>query len=65
MPAAQPRYAAAAIRSALRKLKLEWARLRHDADRRNEALTVASMPVVIIISGVAAYYCGLWMYGPS
>jgi hypothetical protein len=47
MPAARPRRPAAAIASPLRALSQEWARISHDADRRNEALALASIPIVI------------------
>jgi len=42
----------------------EWRRPRMDPWRRNEIEVLVSIVVVIVASGIGAYFYGLWMYGP-
>jgi hypothetical protein len=35
-----------------------------DPWRRNEIEVLVSIVVVIVASGIGAYFYGLWMYGP-
>jgi hypothetical protein len=45
--------------------RYERRRLRMDPWVRNEIEVLVSIVIVIVASGFAAYFYGIWMYGPA